>query len=75
MEREFSPDLVNRGTLSTDIPIAIVNANEDYQQLQQEREMVRHRELEALSCMLMEKKQITPRSGYHSGMVFDHEVE
>lgn len=75
LEREFSPDLVNRAQLKTDTAIAIVNATDDLQQLQQEREMVLHREMEALSCLLMEKKQVAPRSGYHSSMAFDYDVE
>lgn len=36
--------------------------------------MVKHRELEALSCKLMEKKHIST-GGHHSTRVFENDVE
>lgn len=74
IEREFSPELLPRSSIPYDSSVQIVNQTDDIAQLQKEREMVKHRELEALSCKLMEKKHISTGS-HHSNRVFENDVE
>ena len=74
IEREFSPELLPRSSIPCDSSVQIVNQTDDIAQLQKEREMVKHRELEALSCKLMEKKHIST-GGHHSNRVFENDVE
>lgn len=75
MEREFSPEAIPRSSISAEIAVKIVTPKDDLQQLLQEREMVRHRELEALSCKLMERKHIPGELTHMSTQVFENDVE
>lgn len=75
MEREFSPEAIPRSSISAETSVNVVSPQDDLHQLLQEREMVRHRELEALSCKLMEKKHIPGELTHMSTQVFENDVE
>lgn len=56
VEREFSPEPVARSAIAVK-NLLVLDPESDRKQLKEEREMVRHRELEALSCRLIKERQ------------------
>lgn len=56
VEREFSPEPIARSAIAVK-SLLVLDPESDRKQLKEEREMVRHRELEALSCRLIKERQ------------------
>ena len=56
MEREFSPEPIARSAIAVK-SLLVLDPESDRKQLKEEREMVRHRELEELSCRLIKERQ------------------
>lgn len=71
MEGEFSPEPIVRSTIP-DRNILIVDPEIDTKQLAVEREMVRHRELEALSCQLTKGRHEMIGSEHVQNILFDN---
>lgn len=75
MEGRFSPEPIARGDLPVTNEVLVVEAEDDVKQLQREREMVRHREMEALTCKLMNEKHGVSSIEHVTPMSYDNEME
>ena len=75
VEGRFSPEPIARGDLPVTNEVLVVEAEDDVKQLQREREMVRHREMEALTCKLMNEKHGVSSIEHVTPMSYDNEME
>lgn len=71
MEREFSPEPVARSAILGK-NVRVLDPELDRKQLKEEREMVRHRELEALSCRLIKERQLSLGAEHAQNVRFDN---
>lgn len=75
VEGEFSPEPIARSALPAQNAALVVEAEDDAKQLATERAMVRHRELEALTCKLMNERRSGGTTEHVMPVSFDNEVE
>ena len=71
VEREFSPEPIARSAIPGP-NVRVLDPELDRKQLKAEREMVRHRELEALSCRLIKERHTALKWEHAQNVRFDN---